>query len=74
MTVTVYSKPMCPGCDQTKRALTERGIEYNEIDISQDGVARNLVLEWGYRQVPVVQTASETWSGFNIEKIKAIAQ
>lgn len=31
--VTVYSAPLCGGCQHLKSALKEEGIEFNEIDI-----------------------------------------
>ncbi len=34
MTTTVYTKNFCPYCDMAKQLLTEKGVEYKEINIS----------------------------------------
>jgi glutaredoxin-like protein NrdH len=52
--VTVYSKPNCPQCTQTKKKLEQKGIAFEVIDISQDKKAAQTVNDLGYRQVPVV--------------------
>lgn len=72
MSVTVYSKPSCVQCNATYRALEQRGVEFNVIDISQDEQAYNLVQSLGYRQVPVVVTADDHWAGFRPDKINAL--
>lgn len=69
--VTVYSLPNCVQCEKTKRVLEREGIEYNEVDLSQDDEARDRVRDhWGFREAPVVDTAWDRWSGFNPGKIK----
>ncbi len=72
MEITVYSKPNCVQCEQTKSFLTRKGIEFNIVDISVDKDALVKVQEMGYRQVPVVVTESEHWSGFQPAKLTAL--
>ncbi len=62
--VTVYSKPNCPQCTQTKKKLEQKGIAFEVIDISQDKQAAQTVTDLGYRQVPVVVSGEKHWSGF----------
>ena len=51
--ITVYSRPQCSQCTQTKKWLEEHHVEYKEINIDHfDEVVRNLV-EAGFRLLPV---------------------
>ena len=34
--VTIYSTQVCPYCVKAKQLLSSKGVDYNEIDISQD--------------------------------------
>ena len=74
MTVTLYSKPVCVQCNATKRAFKKAGVEYEEIDLSQNEKALNKVKSLGYSAAPVVIAGSEHWSGFRPDKIKEIAE
>lgn len=71
-TVTVYSKPNCPQCTQTKKKLEQRGIEFHVVDISLDHNAAQIVTDLGYRQVPVVVTGDKHWSGFRPDLLGAM--
>ena len=70
--VTVYSKPNCPQCTQTKKKLEQKGIAFEVIDISQDKKAAQTVNDLGYRQVPVVVSGEKHWSGFRPDLLDAL--
>ena len=70
--VTVYSKPNCPQCTQTKKKLEQKGIAFEVIDISQDKKAAQTVNDLGYRQVPVVVSGENHWSGFRPDLLSAL--
>uniref|UniRef100_UPI003341D096 glutaredoxin family protein n=1 Tax=Castellaniella defragrans TaxID=75697 RepID=UPI003341D096 len=72
MSVTVYSKPNCPQCDLTKRDMDILGIEYETVDLTQRQDQLERLIGLGHRSAPVVETSSETWSGYNQEKIKGL--
>lgn len=72
--VTVYSKPGCVQCTATCRAMDQRGIDYSVIDISKDEQSYALVRELGYMQVPVIMTNEGHWSGFQPDRINALAR
>ena len=72
MSITVYSKPACVQCVATYRALDQRGIAYNVVDISENADALNMVRGLGYMQVPVIMTGEDHWSGFRPDKINTI--
>jgi len=41
MTVRVYSTPTCPYCKMAKSYLDDRGISYDDLDVSADVNARD---------------------------------
>ena len=73
MAITVYTKPACVQCNATYKALDKQGIEYEVVYITQDADARDYVMALGYLQAPVVVAADEHWSGFRLDRIKALA-
>lgn len=48
----VYSKANCPQCDNAKGLLKLKEIQFNEIKVDQDKVAREWLMEQGHRSVP----------------------
>lgn len=73
--VALYSKPECVQCDRTKKLFDAKGIEYTEIDITQDSDAYKFVTEkLGYSAAPVVVTETDHWYGFRPDKIGQINQ
>lgn len=61
---------MCPYCTTLKEFLKERGIEFEEIDVSQDEKARKEMVEkTGQMGVPVMEIDGEIVIGFDREKI-----
>lgn len=73
MNVTVYTKPQCVQCDATKRALSSSRVEYETVDLTEHPDALARVRALGYAQAPVVVTSEDHWSGFRLDKIKALA-
>ena len=45
MKATIYTKNHCPYCDMAKQLLTEKGIEYNEININSVDDAQKVIAE-----------------------------
>lgn len=74
-TITVYSKPSCVQCNATYRALDNKGIVYEVVDLSQDDAALEYVMEdLGYSQAPIVVVDEhDHWSGFRPDHIDRIA-
>ncbi|EFU61017.1 glutaredoxin [Actinomyces sp. oral taxon 180 str. F0310] len=73
MSITVYSKPRCPQCDATYRALDKQGVSYERIDVTQDPESLAFIKGLGYQQAPVVVAGEDHWSGFRPDRIKAVA-
>ena len=71
--LTIYSKSGCVQCNATYRALDDRGVEYDVVDMSKDEQALQKVKDLGYLQAPVVITPDgEHWSGFRPDLIAAL--
>nr|WP_290689839.1 glutaredoxin family protein [Haematobacter sp. UBA3484] len=73
MMVIVYTTPGCQPCRATKRALHQRGIAYEEIDLTQDVAALELVRSWGYHSAPVVYLGPDHhWHGYRPDLIAGL--
>jgi glutaredoxin-like protein NrdH len=70
---TVYTKPSCVQCDMTKKMLDKIGVDYKTVDITEDSAAMEMVLGMGFKSAPVVITDTDSWAGFNPDKINSLA-
>lgn len=72
--LTLYSKPGCRPCVQTKHALHAQGTEFIERDVTTDPEALAYVKDvLGYAGVPVV-VVNETdhWVGFDATRLASL--
>lgn len=72
MSVTVYTIPNCPGCDQTKKYLDRKDVAYDVVDITVDEEARDLVFGLGFKAAPVVIAGEDAWSGFRPDRLNKL--
>lgn len=72
MSVIVYSNPNCQACEQTKRFLTVKGIDFESKMISDSPEVMPLIEEKGYRSAPVVVAGEDSWSGFRLDKLNTL--
>ena len=56
-----------------ERMLKSIDVDYEEVDMSQDPVALEMVKTLGYTAAPVVVSGDDHWSGFRMEKIQALS-
>lgn len=69
--VTIYSTPTCPYCKMEKAFLTEKGVAFTNIDVSEDRAKQDeMVQKSGQMGVPVTvitdeQGKEEVTVGFN---------
>ncbi len=54
MSLTVYSKTVCPYCVNAKNYLKSKNIPFQEINIEQDSPAREFIQSQGHRTVPQI--------------------
>ncbi len=69
--VRIYSTPTCPYCHKAKAYLDQKGITYEDIDVSVNSEkAEELVNLSGQMSVPVLDIDGEIIVGFDKEKIE----
>ena len=70
MTVKVYSTPICAYCIQLKEFLKQKGIEFEEVDISIDNqAAQEMIEKSGQMGVPVAEIDGKIIIGFKKDKL-----
>ena len=72
MSVIVYSNPNCQACEQTKRFLTVKGIEFEAKMIQDSPEVFALIEEKGYASAPVVVVGDDSWAGFRLDKLNTL--
>ena len=75
--VTIYSKPGCAACWQTRKLLAQRGVDMTEIDITTNPEAEQHVRDKaggaGRVEMPLVEVDSEHWWwGFRLDRIRGL--
>jgi glutaredoxin-like YruB-family protein len=70
--VKVYSTPTCPWCMKLKAWLKEKGIEFDNIDVSTDQqAAQDMMQKSGEMGVPQTEVNGKMIVGFNPDAIEA---
>ena len=69
--VTHYPTPWCPYCVAARRLFDEKGVRYEDVDVSGDRDARAWLRETtGQRTVPQVFIAGKPYGGFtDVERL-----
>ena len=66
MEIKVYSTTWCQSCVHAKRLLSDRGLEYEEINIDEKGWSRDDLFELtGGRTVPQIVIDEKPVGGYN---------
>ena len=69
--VIVYTTPACPFCGNLKTYLEEKGIEYEEYDVSKDQERlKEMLKKTGRGSVPVIDIEGRVIVGFDPERIE----
>lgn len=71
--VTILSKSRCVQCDMSKKLMEREGVEFEERRMDEDPAALELAKSLGYLQAPVLIAGDQHWSGFQPERIMALA-
>lgn len=66
--IKIYTAPHCSQCTATKRKLDQLNIKYELVDVDEN-ITKELV-DMGFKQLPVVITYDDKWSGFRPDKIE----
>lgn len=71
--VKVYSTPTCPHCLAVKAFLKEKGVEFQDVDVSVSREsADEMIKKTGQMGVPVVDIDGKIVVGFDREKIESL--
>ena len=64
-TATIYTTTYCPYCTRAKKILKEKGIPFQEIDVSDDDAAREKLVRdsGGAKTVPQIWIGTEHVGG-----------
>jgi len=72
-TVILFTQPGCPPCQWAKRHLSEKGIAYEERDISQDPKAvEDLIHTYHSRSTPTLVIGEEVMIGFDPDRLEEL--
>ena len=65
MSVTIYTKDGCPYCAKAKKSFQEKGVSFQEINVSQNpGSIGEMEKLSGMRKVPVIVENGRVTVGF----------
>lgn len=68
--VIVFSTPTCSFCNMAKKYFREKGIRFNDVDVSKDpAAARDMIRRSGQQGVPVIDIGGKIVVGFDRVKI-----
>lgn len=71
--IRIYSTPTCTYCIILKKYLSEKGIDYEDLDVSENEEAQKEMIEKTKQMgVPVLDIEGEIIIGFDKEKIDKI--
>lgn len=73
MVVKVFSTPICPFCVTLKEFLKDNNIQFEDLDVAENEIARNEMIEKsGQMGVPVIEIDGQIVVGFDQNKIKKL--
>lgn len=71
--VVIFTQPDCPPCQLAKLFLTEKGVVFEERDITLDPAAvRDLTETYSSHSTPTLVIGEEVMIGFNPERLDEI--
>jgi glutaredoxin-like YruB-family protein len=68
--IIVFSTPTCPWCNVLKKYLNDKGISFNDLDVSKDhDSAMKMVMKSGQMGVPQMWINEDIVVGFDKSRI-----
>ena len=69
--IKIYSTPTCPYCTKAKEFLKEKGIKFEDIDVSSNqDAAKEMIEKSGQMGVPVIDIDGKIIVGFDQAKLE----
>lgn len=72
MTIKIYSTPTCPWCVLAKKYFTDKKIDFEDIDVTDQTKAQEMIELSGQMGVPVIKIDDEIIVGFDKARIEEI--
>lgn len=63
--VKIYTAPSCQVCQELKRELRRRGVDFEELDITTNDEATRTLAERKIKAVPVLEIDGQFTVGYN---------
>lgn len=74
MEYTLYTKTHCPQCMMTKRLLKTKGIEYGEINVTENPEEITKLKELGFQKLPILMAdGMKPIVGFDVPRLQELA-
>jgi len=71
--ITIYTTPSCVYCKMTKAFFKEKGVTYEEKDVSTDATARDeMIAKSNQMGVPVIDVDGQLTVGFDKERLSKL--
>jgi glutaredoxin-like YruB-family protein len=71
--VVLFTQPGCPPCHTVKAFLSERGIAFEERDVSSDeNAVHDLVHKYHSRSTPTIVVGDEVMIGFDPDRLNEL--
>lgn len=68
--IKIYSTPTCPYCQKAKDFLKEKGVKFEDIDVSvNQDAAKEMIEKSGQMGVPVLEINGQIVVGFDKARI-----
>lgn len=73
MRIIIYTRNDCVQCHATKRAMENRGLAFEMVNLDVEPDEIETLRAQGYRQLPVVIAGETSWSGFRPDMINRLS-
>lgn len=73
MKVRLYGLPTCTWCKKTREYLESLGVDYEDVDVSQDKtMAKEMIKNTDQKTVPVIQIGDSWVVGFDEDRLSIV--
>jgi glutaredoxin len=69
--VSLFTAKNCPGCDQARQSLRQRGVPFNEYSVATNDDYAALQARFGGTSVPVVLIGSQSMKGYSSNDLQS---
>jgi len=67
--ITIYTSDTCGYCHLAKDYLKEKGVAFEEKNVSRDATARKELMSKGFMGVPIINVDDEVIQGFDKNRL-----